>query len=379
MKRIIPYGRQHISDEDIQAVVQVLRSDYLTQGPEIAAFEAAFCEYIGCKYAVACCNGTAALHLACLALGVGPQSRVLTSPLTFAASANCVLYCGGSVDFADIDSATGILDVHATREKLAASPPGTYAGIVVVDYAGCPADLPAYRALADEFGLWVLEDACHAPGASGAGFRSGDCQYTDAAVFSLHPVKHIAAGEGGVVTTNRKDIYDACCLLRTHGITRDPQKLTGGDGPWYYEMQELGLNYRLTDFQAALATSQLKRAETGLARRRELAKRYQEAFADLPIEICAADEPGHALHLFVILVEDRAGLFNFLKENGVAPQVHYIPVHTMPYYQGLGFRRGQFPKAEQFYARCLSLPLFPTLLETEQDTVIQLVRQFVSR
>lgn len=377
---MIPYGRQEICQQDIDEVVRVLRSDYLTQGPEISLFEEAFARYVGASHAVACANGTAALHLACLALGVGPGQRVIVPPLTFAASANCVRYCGGEVEFADIDPGTGILSLEAVRLKLQGQPRGTYVGMVVVDYAGYPADLPEFRKLADEHGLWLLEDACHAPGGSGPDFRCGDGQYADLAAFSLHPVKHIAAGEGGVITTRNPALYDRCCLLRTHGITRDPDRLQQNHGPWYYEMVELGFNYRLTDFQAALGRSQLQRAELNLQRRQELARRYLEAFQDLPVQgVPVPEDVVHAYHLFVIRVQDRLGLFQHLRAQQVLAQVHYIPVHTFPEYARLGWKSGDFPEAERWYSGCLSLPLFPTLRGDQQQKVIDLVAEFVTR
>ena len=274
----IPYGHQHITDEDIAAVVDTLKSDYLTQGPQITAFEKAFAAYVGAKYAVAVNNATAGLHLGATVLDVKPGDKVIVTPITFAASANCIRYCGGEVVFCDIDKNTYLMDIQKLEEMLQAAPRGTYQGIVPVDFAGYPVNLEAFRKLADEYGLWIMEDACHAPGGYFTDNRGekqycGNGNYADVAVFSFHPVKHIATGEGGMVTTNSKELYDKLCLFRTHGITKDQAMLYENHGGWYYEMQELGYNYRMTDFQAALGISQLRRADEGLARRQQIAAR----------------------------------------------------------------------------------------------------------
>jgi len=375
----IPYGKQFISQDDIDAVIETLHSDYLTQGPKIAEFEEAFAAYTGAKYAVAVANGTAALHLCALALGVNKNSKVITTPITFSASANCVRYCDGTVYFADIDPLTATLDIEKVRAKLEAAPKGTYSGIIPVDFAGYPVNLEAFRALADEYGLWIIEDACHAPGgfftdSKGNKQHCGNGQFAELAIFSFHPVKHIACGEGGAITTNDKDLYEKLLMLRTHGITKDPAKMHENHGGWYMEMQELGYNYRLTDFQAALGLSQLKRADTGLERRREIAARYDAAFAGTIIKpLTPPANKGHAYHLYVIQVEDRKGLYDFLRTKNIFAQVHYIPVHTMPYYQDLGHKKGDYPLAEQYYAECLSLPMYPTLSDEELDYVIKTV------
>ena len=326
----IPYGRQHITEEDIQAVMSTLKSDYLTQGPKIKEFEEKFAQYVGAKYAVAVNNATAGLHLSATVLGVKPGDKVIVTPLTFAASANCIRYCGGNVVFADIDRDTYLLDVRKVEDLLKSAPKGTYKGIVPVDFAGYPVNLEVFRRLADEYGLWILEDACHAPGgwftdSHGIRQRCGNGAYADLAVFSFHPVKHIATGEGGMVTTNSKELYDALCLYRTHGITKDPAKLHSHDGGWYYEMQELGYNYRLTDFQAALGISQLEHADAGLERRHELVSRYNEAFANVDgIKVpYNAPDVYHAYHLYVIQVEDRLGLYNYLHDNRIYAQVMF--------------------------------------------------------
>ncbi|TGE08692.1 UDP-4-amino-4,6-dideoxy-N-acetyl-beta-L-altrosamine transaminase [Hymenobacter fodinae] len=379
----IAYGRQHITPEDVQAVTDTLYSDYLTQGPKVAEFEQKFTEYLGAKYAVAVANGTAALHLCAMALGVQPGQRVITTPITFSASANCVRYCGGEVHFVDIDPATALIDLKAVRRLLESHPVGHFQGLISVDFAGLAVNLEEARKLADEFGLWIIEDSCHAPGgfftdSLGQEQRCGNGQFADLAIFSFHPVKHIATGEGGMITTNNPALYEHLLRLRTHGITKDPAQLERpSDGGWYMEMQELGYNYRMPDMLCALGISQLRRAESGLARRRELAARYDAAFAQIPNVRPLAGAPGHAYHLYVIQVEDRRGLYDFLRERQVFAQVHYIPVHTMPYYQRLGWQPGDFPLAEAYYAHCLSIPLFPSLTDEEQQYVIDCIREFV--
>ena len=383
--RPLPYGRQNITEADIAAVAASLRADFLTQGPTVGEFERQFAAYIGAAYAVAVSNGTAALHLCALALDVRPGQRVITSPLTFAASANCVRYCGGDVQFVDIDPATGLIDLAKVRALLAAHPKGHFTGLIPVDFAGLAVNLEAARQLADEFGLWIIEDSCHSPGgffldSQGQEQRCGNGQFANLAIFSFHPVKHIATGEGGMITTNDERLYHRLLRLRTHGITRDPADLQRvPDGGWYMEMQELGYNYRLPDLNCALGLSQLTRAAEGLARRRALAARYDAAFAAVPgVTVLAPGRPGHAYHLYVIQVADRLGLYDYLKTKQIFAQVHYIPVHRMPYYEGLGWRAGDFPLAEEYYAHCLSIPLFPTLTDEEQDYVVACVTEFVS-
>ena len=280
---MIPYGKQYINEDDIKAVVETLQHDFLTQGPKITEFENAFANYIGCKYAVAVSNGTAALHLCALALKVDTTTRVITSPITFAASANCVRYCGGEVHFADIDPDTLLLDIKSVKALLEKHPKGYFSGIIPVDFSGYAVNLQEFRNLADEYGCWIIEDACHAPGGhfidkEGNKQNCGNGNFADLAIFSFHPVKHIACGEGGMITTNNEKLYKQLLLLRTHGITKDPELMLQHDGGWYYEMQELGYNYRLTDFQAALGLSQLKRADEGLTRRKEIASIYNETF-----------------------------------------------------------------------------------------------------
>ena len=390
----IPYGKQNITQADIDAVVEVLKSDYLTQGPKIKDFEDAFASYVDAKYAVAVSNGTAALHLCALALNVSEGLKVITTPITFAASANCVRYCGGEVVFGDIDSETYLLDINSVRELLEASPQGTYSGVIPVDFAGRAVDLEAYRKLANEFGLWIIEDACHALGGSfiksnGQKSKCGSGEFADLAIFSFHPVKHIASGEGGMITTNDESLYKRLLTLRTHGIVKDDNLYTNSvdfasgienaeSYPlWYMEMHELGYNYRLTDFQAALGLSQLKRADQGLSRRREIASTYETAFKGKDfIKGQSRVVAGHAYHLYVIEVEDRLGLYTYLRENHVYSQIHYIPCHLMPYYRELGYEEGDLPNSERYYKQCISLPMYPTLMDEEQEFVIETIINF---
>lgn len=378
---IIPYGKQSITTEDLDAVVSILQGEYLTQGPSILEFEQAFAKYIGVKYAVAVSNGTAALHLSALALDVNSSSNYITSPITFAASANCIRYCGGKVWFADINPNTFILDLEKTEALIQSKPKGFFTGIILVDFAGYPANTEDFRKLADNYGLKIIEDACHAPGGYFTDSKSnvvkcGDGRYADLSIFSFHPVKHIATGEGGMITTNSETLYKKLLVLRTHGITKDATLFTNPEsevaqGGWYYEMQELGYNYRLTDFQAVLGTSQLKRADAGLKRRKEIAKVYNEAFANLSPNIITPESPeGHAFHLYVIRTPKRKEMYDYLREKNIFTQVHYIPVHLQPYYRNLGWRVGDFPVAEKYYQECLSLPMFPTLTTEELEYTI---------
>lgn len=382
MKKI-PYGRQHITGDDIAAVVETLKSDYLTQGPKIAEFEHKFAEYVGAPYAVAVNNATSGLHLAAKALGVEPGQRVIVTPMTFAASANCIRYCGGDVTFCDIDPRTFLMDAAKLEKILDANPKGTFAGMVIVDFAGYPHNLEEFRSIADKHGLWIIEDACHAPGAAwidskGQRQLTGSSRFADCTVFSFHPVKHIATGEGGMVTTADPKLYDKLCLYRTHGITKDPALLDHSDGGWYYEMIDLGFNYRLTDIQAALGVSQLSRAEQGLARRREIARRYDEAFADVDwiTTPWRAGDIEHAFHLYVIQVPDRKKVYDYLHEHGILAQVHYAPLHLMPYYRQFGWTDGSLPVVEEYYRHCLSLPMYPTLTDEEQQYVIDTLKNY---
>jgi UDP-4-amino-4,6-dideoxy-N-acetyl-beta-L-altrosamine transaminase len=378
----IPYGKQFITQDDINAVVTTLQSDFLTQGPEIEKFEKKFADYIGVKYAVAVSNGTAALHLSALALNVNETSNVITTPLTFAASANCIRYCGGNVFFADIEKESYLVDLDKVETLIRSKPPHFFSGIIPVDFAGRGVNLENLRTLAEKYGLWILEDACHAPGgyfldSNNVKQFCGDGRFAELAIFSFHPVKHIACGEGGMITTNDEKLYKRLLLLRTHGITKDPCLLHENHGGWFYEMQELGYNYRLTDFQAALGISQLARAEEGLQKRRELAQRYFDAFAEFDEIIGQSGYvEGHAYHLYIIQVNKRLELYNYLRSKNIFTQVHYIPVHTLPYYQKLGWKQGDFPVAENYYQHCLSLPMFPTLTGDEQQYVIDEVKNF---
>ncbi len=401
MRKIIPYGRQDITGEDIKVVVETLKSDFLTQGPRIAEFEEAFAEYCGSKYAVAVSNGTAALHLCALALDVQKGDKVITTPITFAASANCVRYCGGEVVFADIDPETYLLDIDKVQQLLKASPKGTYKGIIPVDFAGRAVNLEAFRKLADEHGLWIIEDSCHAPGGYFQDSNRqkqicGNGKFAELSIFSFHPVKHIASGEGGMITTDDEELYEKLLQLRTHGIVKGDEKyqnsiefaqgveesqssnLESQAYPgWYMEMQDLGYNYRITDFQAALGSSQLKRADEGLDRRRELASQYYEAFKNSEfIKGQSGEIDGHAYHLYIIEVEDRLGLYNFLREHDIFAQIHYIPCHLMPYYRQFGWKEGDLPNSEEYYKHCISLPMFPTLTNDEQSFVIEKINSF---
>lgn len=395
--KVIPYGRQNITQQDIDAVIEALTSDFLTQGPRILEFEEKFARYVDAKYAVAVSNGTAALHLATMALGVTKGDKVITTPITFAASANCVRYCGGEVVFADIDPNTYLLDPNCVRDLLKTSPKGTYKGIIPVDFAGRAVDLEAFRSLADEFGCWIIEDACHSPGgyftdSKGVKQFCGNGQYAEFAVFSFHPVKHIALGEGGMITTNDEALYNKLLMLRTHGITREPslfvndkdfassQKHSEQYPGWYMEMQTLGYNYRLTDFQCALGTSQLKRADEGIAKRKSIAAKYKNAFENQPFIVGHSDlVEGHAYHLYVLEVKDRLGLYNYLRKHGIYAQIHYIPVHLMPYYRNLGWKEGDLPLSENYYGHCISLPMFPTLTDEEQSFVIRKILDYYEK
>lgn len=398
MENIIPYGRQDITQADIESVIETLKSDYLTQGPKIVEFEEAFASYVGSKYAVAVSNGTAALHLCALALGVKEGDKVITTPITFAASANCVKYCGGEVVFADIDPDTYLLDINNVRNLLEKAPKGTYKGIIPVDFAGRAVDLEDFQELAREFDLWIIEDSCHAPGgyfmdSEGNEQVCGNGKFADLSIFSFHPVKHIASGEGGMVTTDSKDLYKQLLQLRTHGIVKDDSQYKNSlefaigssidseesiNYPgWYMEMQELGYNYRLTDFQAALGKSQLERADEGLSRRRAIAKKYQKAFAGKAFILGQSNVvEGHAYHLYILEVENRLGLYNYLREQKIFAQIHYIPCHLMPYYRGEGWKEGDMPHAENYYRNCISLPMFPTLTDEEQSYVIEKINSF---
>ena len=390
----ISYGHQLITDEDIQAVVETLKSDYLTQGPRIPEFEQKFAEYLGVKHACMVSNGTAALHLCAMALDIQPGEKVITTPITFVASANGFRYLGADIVFCDIDPKTFLMDLNKLEEILKASPKGTYKAVVPVDFAGYPIDEEQLHALAQEYGFATVIDCCHAPGGSWTDSKGekqmiGNCKYADLSVFSFHPVKHIAAGEGGCITTNRKDLYEKVALYRTHGITKDPEHLMRNDGGWYYEMQELGYNYRITEFQAALASSQLKRLDWSIERRNEIAKKYDEAFESIQHSAFSsqistpyrAKNIVHAFHLYIIQVEPekRKALYDYLREHKIFAQVLYIPAHTMPYYKSLGHKEGECPIAEDYYTRCLALPMYPSLTDEEQQYVIDTICNFYDK
>lgn len=383
----ISYGRQYITEEDIQAVVDTLRSDYLTQGPRIPEFEQKFAECLGVKHACMVSNGTAALHLCAMALGIQPGDKVITTPITFVASANGFRYLGADITFCDIDSKTFLMDLNKLEDILKASPKGTYKAVVPVDFAGYPLNEEHLHQLSLEYGFKIVIDACHAPGgkwtdSKGEKQMVGNCKYADLTVFSFHPVKHIAAGEGGAITTNDEELFQKVALYRTHGITKDPSRLTRNDGGWYYEMQELGYNYRITEFQAALASSQLKRLDWSIERRNEIARRYDEALQNLPILTPYRQEGiTHAFHLYVIEVHPsrRKALYDYLREHQIFAQVLYIPAHTMPYYKSLGHKEGECPIAEDYYTRCLALPMYPSLTDDEQQYVIDTIWNFYSQ
>ena len=377
----IPYGRQNIDQNDIDAVVSALQSDYLTQGPKVKDFEIKFAEYVGANYAVAVNNATSGLHLSVLALNLTKGDRVITTPITFAASANCIRYAGAEVWFADIDLNTYLLDINSVKELIESKPKGFFKGIIPVDFAGLPVNMEDFRALANAHNLWIIEDACHAPGGYFIDSKSeknfcGNGNYADIGVFSFHPVKHIACGEGGMLTTNSKELYEKLMLLRAHGITKE--NMEENHGNWYYEMQELGFNYRLTDFQSALGITQLAKNNKGVERRNEISSIYKKAFEgkikfqDLP------EGTYNAHHLFIIEVENRKELYDFLHSKGILAQIHYVPVHTMPYYKNIGYADASLVHSEKYYSRCISLPMYPTLSNEEQSYVIKNVLEFIS-
>ncbi|MBA6151937.1 UDP-4-amino-4,6-dideoxy-N-acetyl-beta-L-altrosamine transaminase [Gelidibacter maritimus] len=381
MKNAIPYGRQLIQQDDIDAVVETLTADFLTQGPKVKEFEDKFADYIGAKYAVAVNNATSGLHLSVLALDLKPGERVITTPITFAASANCIRYAGGEVWFADIDPDTYLLSLDSTKKLIESKPKGFFKGIIPVDFAGLPINLEAFRRLADDHGLWIIEDACHAPGgyfmdSTGKKQRCGNGAYADIGVFSFHPVKHIACGEGGMVTTNSEELYKKISLLRTHGITKED--MTEDHGGWFYEMQALGYNYRLTDIQSALGITQLAKNKDGVARRNQIANTYKNAFKGKIKFQSLPENTLNAHHLFVIEVDDRKGLYDFLRSQNVFAQIHYIPVHTLPYYKEIGYQAADLTSAENYYSKCISLPMYPSLTDDEQNFVIEKVLSYTN-
>ena len=370
---MIPYGRQTIEEDDIQAVVDVLKSDFLTTGPKIAEFEKAVADYVGAKYAVAISNDTAALHAACHAAGIGEGDEVITTPITFAASSNCVLYCGGTPVFADIDPKTYNIDPEDIKRKIT---PRTKA-IIPVHLAGQPCDMDAIHAIAKEHNLVVIEDAAHALGSEYKGKKIGGLT-SDMTTFSFHPVKPITTGEGGMIVTNSEELYRKLVLFRSHGITRDTSLMTRNEGPWYYQQLDLGYNYRMTDIQCALGCTQMKKLDRFLARRRAIAARYDEAFADCanivtPYQI---PEGNSGWHLYIIQVKnhDRREVFEKLREAGIGVNVHYIPVYKHPYYQEHGYENVHCANAEEIYSHIISLPLYPGLTSEQQDYVIDTLK-----
>ena len=382
---MIYYGKQNINEADIQAVVDVLKSDFLTQGPVLEQFERKVADYCGAKYAVAVTNATSALHIACKAAGLGHGGSLWTSPITFTASANCGRYCGANVDFVDIDKATYNMSPASLEQKLKkAKAAGKLPKVVVpVHLAGQSCDMQAIYKLAQEYGFTVLEDASHAIGADYLDTKVGSCAYSDMTVFSFHPVKIITTGEGGLVLTNNEDLYKKLCLYRSHGITRDDELMTHeADGPWYYQQVDLGYNYRMTELQAALGYSQMDRLDEFVARRRQLVARYDALLKDLPvITPHVLDGANPSWHLYMVWADfsklsiDKVQLFAEMKKRGIVLNLHYIPVHTQPYYQARGFKQGNFPVSEKYYEGIFTLPLYYSLTEKQQDEVVAALKE----
>ena len=382
---MIPYGRQHINQADINAVVDVLHSDFLTQGPAVPAFEAAVADYCGAEYSVAVNSATAALHLACLSLGVGPGDHVWTSPISFVASSNCALYCGASVDFVDIDPKTYTMSVVRLAEKLeqAKLEKKLPKVIIPVHLCGQSCQMEDIHRLSQQYGFRIIEDAAHAIGGRYQQQPIGNCRYSDITVFSFHPVKIITTGEGGMALTNQPKLAEKMMLLRSHGITRDPQLMTHEpDGDWYYQQVDLGFNYRITDLQAALGSSQMTRLDEFVARRRELAALYDERLSSLPLTCPWQNTDSiSARHLYVIRLKlqrtarSHRQIFSALRASGIGVNLHYIPIHTQPFYQKLGFKTGDFPESERYYTEAISLPLFATLSEQQLDQVVDAVQE----
>lgn len=385
---MIPYGRQDISQADIDAVVDVLKSDFLTQGPMVPLFEKTVAGYCGAGFAVAVNSATSALHIACLALGLGPGDVLWTSPNTFVASANCGLHCGAGVDFVDIDPHSYCMSAEALEQKLVrARDNGTLPKIVVpVHFAGQSCDMKRIHQLSMEYGFSIIEDASHAIGGRYLDKPVGNCEYSDISVFSFHPVKIITTGEGGLATTNSAELAEKMVLLRSHGVTRNPELMTRpADGGWYYQQVDLGLNYRMTDIQAALGVSQMSRLDEFVARRHVLRQRYDDLLKNLPVVVPHQSEDAYsALHLYPLQLQlqkldnTHAGIFQQLREKGVGVNVHYIPVHTQPYYENMGFKAGDYPNAEHYYQRAISIPLFPRMTELEQDQVVTILAEVIS-
>ncbi len=380
MSRYIPYGRQDITQSDIDTVLDVLQSDFLTQGPMVPRFEKTVASYCGVSHAVAVNSATSALHIACLALGLGQGDRLWTSPITFVASANCALYCGATVDFVDIDPRTYNLCPRALEQKLVeAEKNGCLPHIVVpVHLCGQPCDMRAIHALSRRFGFRIIEDASHAIGGKYLDEAVGNCRYSDITVFSFHPVKIITTAEGGLALTNNQDLAQRMDLLRSHGITRDSALMTQiTDGPWYYQQIDLGFNYRMTELQAALGVSQMERLDAYVSRRHELARRYDQVMDGSPLTLPWQSPEGYsAYHLYPVRVESRRRreIFEIMRGADIGVNVHYIPVHTQPYYRKLGFVEGMFPEAERYYAEAISLPLFAGMTEGQQDRVVDVLK-----
>lgn len=377
----IYYGQHLIDPDDIEAVQTVLTTGALTCGPQIPRFEEEFAHQVRAPYAVAVSNGTAALHLAVLALGLKPGQMVIVSSMSFAASANCVLYAGGQVVFADVNPDTGLIDLQSVAEKIELHQKDLV-GIIAVDLCGRPADWEQLAQVARSHNLWLLQDACHSPGATyedsqGKDYYVGSAQHADCCCFSFHPVKHIACGEGGMITTQREDLAKKMALLRTHGITKNAEDFQNeNEGPWYSEMQMLGYNYRLSDLLAALGRSQLKKLDERIDERLDLAKRYAEELKNTSLVLPEIEGNfRHALHLYAVQTEQRDLLFKALQEDEIYCQVHYVPIYTHPYYQSLGHKRGQCPGAEKYYERTLSLPLYPGLRKEAQDRVVSKIKE----
>lgn len=375
-RKMIPYGRQTIEEDDIQAVVDVLRSDYLTTGPKIAEFEKMVADYVGAKYAVAISNGTSALHAACFAAGIQPGDEVITTPLTFAASSNCVLYCGGTPVFADVDLKTYNIDPEDIRRKIT----DKTKAIIAVHLAGQPCDMDEIHKIAKEHDLLVIEDGAHALGSVYKGKKVGTL--SDMTTFSFHPVKPITTGEGGMIVTDNEEFYQKMMLFRSHGITCDENLMTRNDGSWFYQQLDLGYNYRITDIQCALGCSQMRKLDRFLARRKEIVTRYNEAFADceniiIPYQL---PETESGWHLYIVQVKncDRRKVFEALREHGIAVNVHYIPVYLHPYYQEHGYKDVHCRNAEEVYSHIISLPLYPTLTEEQQQYVIETLKYVIN-
>jgi UDP-4-amino-4,6-dideoxy-N-acetyl-beta-L-altrosamine transaminase len=380
---MINYGKQSIDSSDINAVVDTLKSDWLTQGPKVTEFEKALAEYCGSKYAIAVCNGTAALHLANLAIGTDTRTNVITTPISFLATSNSVIYSGGHPIFADISGGDFVIDPEKVKQLVEGD--NDFKGIIPVHLGGVICDMESLMNIADENSLWIIEDACHALGGKwvdnmGETHCVGDCSYSDMTIFSFHPVKQITTGEGGAITTNNQVLYEKLLTLRNHGMTKNPDELIENHGAWYYEMHALGYNYRMTDIQAALGIQQLKKNDEWVTRRRELVRNYDDAFKgieDLTVQKHPDQNETYSYHLYIIQCEKRGELYEFLRNNGVNTQIHYIPIHLQPFYKKkYGYNKGDYPVAESYYRKALSLPLYPTLKDEEQEKIVTLVKKF---